>query len=102
MQTAVIEFARNVCGLAAADSTEFEAGSPYPVIYKLRDLLGVEELRRHQRLGGLPLPCWPTAAWRSRLTTQNASPSGTATRFEFNRAFEEAAHGKWAADHGTF
>ncbi|MCZ2156819.1 MAG: CTP synthase, partial [Bryobacterales bacterium] len=54
MQTAVIEFARNVCGLACADSTEFEPTTPFPVIYKLRDLLGVEELGGTMRLGAYP------------------------------------------------
>ncbi len=32
MQCAVIEFARNVCGLKGANSTEFDALTPYPVI----------------------------------------------------------------------
>ncbi|NDH08764.1 MAG: CTP synthase [Gammaproteobacteria bacterium] len=32
MQTAVIEFARHVAGLKAANSTEFDANSPYPVV----------------------------------------------------------------------
>ena len=39
MQCAVIEFARNVCGLANANSTEFDANAPHKVIYKLRDLM---------------------------------------------------------------
>ncbi|HKY29552.1 MAG TPA: CTP synthase, partial [Pyrinomonadaceae bacterium] len=38
MQTACIEFARNECGLKDADSTEFDPATPYPVIFKLRDL----------------------------------------------------------------
>jgi len=37
MQTMVIEFARNVCGLEKADSTEFDPATPYRVIYKLRE-----------------------------------------------------------------
>ena len=51
MQTACIEFARNVCGLKDADSTEFDAETPYPVIFKLRDLVDVEELGGTMRLG---------------------------------------------------
>src|SRR3954471_17449941 len=35
MQCMVIEYARNVCGLQNANSTEFDANTPYPVIYKL-------------------------------------------------------------------
>ncbi|MEO8097832.1 MAG: CTP synthase, partial [Acidobacteriota bacterium] len=44
MQTLVIEFARNVCGLEHANSTEFDPATPDRVIYKLRELKGVDEL----------------------------------------------------------
>jgi CTP synthase len=57
MQTACIEFARNVCNLKDADSTEFNPETPYPVIFKLRDLVGVDELGGTMRLG----------AWACRL-----------------------------------
>ena len=51
MQTACIEFARNVCGLRDADSTEFNEETPFPIIMKLRDLVNVEELGGTMRLG---------------------------------------------------
>jgi CTP synthase len=51
MQTATIEYARSVCGLTNADSTEFDEETPHPVIFKLRDLVGVEELGGTMRLG---------------------------------------------------
>ncbi|HEX8117833.1 MAG TPA: CTP synthase, partial [Pyrinomonadaceae bacterium] len=51
MQTAVIEYARSVCGLGGADSTEFDAETPHPVIFKLRDLANVEDLGGTMRLG---------------------------------------------------
>ncbi len=51
MQCAVIEGARNLCGLADADSTEFNESTEHRVIYKLRDLLGVEEMGGTMRLG---------------------------------------------------
>ena len=51
MQTACIEFARNVCGLRDADSTEFNENTPFPIIFKLRDLVDVEELGGTMRLG---------------------------------------------------
>src|SRR5207237_731462 len=54
MQTACIEFARNVCGLRDADSTEFDANTPYPIIFKLRDLVAVEEMGGTMRLGAWP------------------------------------------------
>ncbi len=54
MQCAVIEFARNICGLAGANSTEFDSNSPHKVIYKLRDLIGVDALGGTMRLGKYP------------------------------------------------
>ncbi len=57
MQTACIEFARSVCGLKDADSTEFNEETPFPIIFKLRDLVGVDELGGTMRLG----------AWDCRL-----------------------------------
>ena len=51
MQTACIEFARDVCGLRDADSTEFNEETPFPIIFKLRDLVDVDELGGTMRLG---------------------------------------------------
>jgi CTP synthase len=51
MQTACIEFARDVCGLRDADSTEFNEETPFPIIFKLRDLVNVDELGGTMRLG---------------------------------------------------
>ncbi|MGI9056439.1 MAG: CTP synthase, partial [Pyrinomonadaceae bacterium] len=51
MQTACIEFARNVVGLKDADSTEFNDETPFPIIFKLRDLIDVEEFGGTMRLG---------------------------------------------------
>jgi CTP synthase len=51
LQCAVIECARNLAGLSEADSTEFNEATPYKVIYKLRDLLGVDDLGGTMRLG---------------------------------------------------
>jgi CTP synthase len=50
-QWATVEFARNVCGLDGADSTEVDESAPHKVIYKLRDLLGVDDLGGTMRLG---------------------------------------------------
>jgi CTP synthase len=51
MQTACIEFARDVCGLRDADSTEFNEETPFPIIFKLRDLVDVDVLGGTMRLG---------------------------------------------------
>ena len=54
MQCATIEFARDVVGMVGANSTEFDDESPYKVIYKLRDLIGVDALGGTMRLGKYP------------------------------------------------
>jgi len=54
MQCATIEFARNVCGLVGANSTEFDDEALYKVIFKLRDLIGVDALGGTMRLGKYP------------------------------------------------
>jgi CTP synthase len=54
MQCMTIEFARNVCGIKDATSTEFDPETHEPLIYKLRDLLGVEEMGGTMRLGAYP------------------------------------------------
>lgn len=59
MQTACIEYARNVCDLKDADSTEFDLETPHPIIFKLRDLVGVEELGGTMRLGAWPCKLAP-------------------------------------------
>jgi CTP synthase len=54
MQCMTIEYARNVCGIKDATSSEFDADTEHAVIYMLRDLLGVEELGGTMRLGAYP------------------------------------------------
>jgi len=88
MQTAVIEFARNVCGLEGADSTEFEPATPYPVIYKLRDLLGVEELGGTMRLGAYEC-LLEDASFARAAYGQEVISERHRHRYEFNRAFED-------------
>jgi CTP synthase len=54
LQCAVIEAARTLCGMKGADSTEFDESASDRVIYKLRDLLGVDDLGGTMRLGAYP------------------------------------------------
>ncbi len=87
MQTACIEFARNVCGLREANSSEFDPATPHRVIYKLRELTGIDELGGTMRLG----------AWTCKLepNSQAAKAYGKTEiserhrhRYEFNREYE--------------
>lgn len=86
-QWAAVEFARNVCGLEAADSTECNEDTPHKVIYKLRDLLGVDELGGTMRLGSYP------CRLKNGTRTYNAYGKQAIAerhrhRYEFNREYE--------------
>ncbi|NLH17092.1 MAG: CTP synthase [Phycisphaerae bacterium] len=64
-QMAVIEFARHVCGLTKANSTEIEPSSPEPVIDILPEQKKIEGLGGNMRLGGRDVELKPdTLAWR--------------------------------------
>ncbi|EHQ92288.1 CTP synthase [Desulfosporosinus youngiae] len=54
MQTAIIEAARNLCGMAGANSTEFDADTPYPVIDILPEQKDIEDKGGTMRLGISP------------------------------------------------
>ena len=88
MQTMVIEYARNVCGLTGADSTEFEADPDHRVIYKLRELLGVEELGGTMRLGAYPCQLADNSFARAAYDVEVISERHR-HRFEFNRDYEK-------------
>lgn len=87
MQTMVIEFARNVCGLANANSTEFDPATPNRVIYKLRELLGVDELGGTMRLGAYDCDLATGSLARQAYGKPQVSERHR-HRFEFNREFE--------------
>src|SRR5207249_9939328 len=54
MQMAVVEFARNVCGLAGANSSEFDPNSPHPVIHLMESQRGIDSKGGTMRLGAYP------------------------------------------------
>ena len=89
LQCAVIEYARNVCGLSGADSSEFDEKCPDPVIYKLRDLLGVENLGGTMRLGSYTCRLAPDSfaleAYGEREIRERHRH-----RYEVNKAYADA------------
>ena len=54
MQLAAVEFARNVCGLTGAHSSELDPNTPYPIINLLADQENVVEMGGTLRLGSYP------------------------------------------------
>ncbi len=87
MQCATIEYARGACGLQRADSTEFDPGAPDRVIYKLRELLGVDEMVGTMRLGAWPCRLEPGSTAHRAYGTLEISERHR-HRYEFNREYE--------------
>src|SRR5712671_5082736 len=88
MQTACIEYARNVCGLEDANSSEFDQATPHRVIYKLRELRGVEELGGTMRLGAWPCKI-ETGTLAYKVYGQTEISERHRHRYEFNREYED-------------
>jgi CTP synthase len=87
MQTACVEYARNVCGLDGANSSEFDPATPHRVIYKLRELTGVEEMGGTMRLGAWPCMLQPDSL-AARAYGQTEISERHRHRYEFNREYE--------------
>ena len=87
MQTACIEFARNVCGLARANSGEFDPATPHRIIYKLRELTGVEEMGGTMRLGAWECVMEP-GSLAARAYGSTDIFERHRHRYEFNREYE--------------
>ncbi len=88
MQTACIEFARDVCGLENANSSEFDPATPHRIIYKLRELRGVEELGGTMRLGAWTCKLEPGSLAAKAYGTNEISERHR-HRYEFNREYEQ-------------
>ena len=93
-QWAVVEFARNVAGLSGADSTEVVENAPHKVIYKLRDLLGVDDLGGTMRLGSYACRLVPDSL-AFKLYGEEIIHERHRHRYEFNCLYE-----KQLIDHG--
>jgi CTP synthase len=93
-QWATVEYARHVCGLDGADSTEVDESAPHKVIYKLRDLLGVDELGGTMRLGQYACELAEGSRARAIYGTPLVHERHR-HRFEFNTLYEQplAQHG---------
>ena len=88
MQMAVVEFARHVCGLTGAHSSELDPKTPYPVIDLMPEQVGITAKGGTMRLGSYPC--------RLKEGTMAASIYGTLDiqerhrhRYEFNNDYRD-------------
>ena len=86
-QWATVEYARNVAGLADADSTECTPDTPAKVIYKLRDLLGVDDLGGTMRLGSYACDL-ASGSLAERVYDASTIHERHRHRYEFNCLYE--------------
>ena len=88
MQCATIEYARTVSHVENADSTEFDPGTPNRVIYKLRELLGVDEMGGTMRLGAWKCKLQP-GSFAAKAYGQLEISERHRHRYEFNCEYED-------------
>ncbi len=88
MQVMVTEFARNVCGMTGANSTEMDPETPYPVISLLEEQQGIVNKGGTMRLGGYPCLLTPGSlaahAYSGDLVVERHRH-----RLEFNNLYRE-------------
>ncbi len=100
MQVASIEFARNACGLAGANSTEFDPDTPHPVIALLQEQSNVTELGASMRLG-----CWPAlikpGTISHSLYGREEIVERHRHRYEFNMAYRQQMEDRGFVISGT-
>jgi CTP synthase len=87
MQIMVVEYARNVCGLTQADTVECDNATPHRVIYKLRELKGVDALGGTMRLGAYPCQLSEGSFAKAAYGTSEIRERHR-HRYEFNRDYE--------------
>ncbi|MGH7965775.1 MAG: CTP synthase [Candidatus Binatia bacterium] len=88
MQMAVIEFGRNLCGLAEANSSEVDPHTPHPVIALMDQQRAVVQKGGTMRLGAYPCVL-PDGSLASRLYGKKKVSERHRHRYEFNNAYRE-------------
>ena len=86
MQLAVIEYARSICGLKGANTTEVQKDCPHPVIDFMPDQRGVKDKGGTMRLGAYPCTLAPGSR-AAQLYRQEAISERHRHRYEFNNDY---------------
>ena len=88
MQLAAVEFARNVCGLTGAHSSELDPNTPYPIINLLPDQENVVEMGGTLRLGSYPCTLTEGSQAHKEYGEINITERHR-HRYEFNNFYRE-------------
>lgn len=88
MQLAAVEFARNVCGLTGAHSSELDPNTPYPIINLLPDQENVVEMGGTLRLGSYPCTLTECSQAHKEYGEINITERHR-HRYEFNNFYRE-------------
>jgi len=88
LQTAIISIARDTCGLDGANSTEFDATSPHPVIDLMPEQMGVTSKGATMRLGAYPCVLKPGSLAHRIYGTDRISERHR-HRYEVNNDYRE-------------
>ena len=89
MQMAAVEFARNVLGLAGANSTEFDDQSPHPIIYLMETQKEIEKKGGTMRLGAYPCVLQEDSL-ALKLYGRKKISERHRHRYEFNNSYRES------------
>ena len=100
MQVATIEFARNVCGIKGANSTEFDKNAAEPVISLLEEQRGVRNKGGSMRLGTWPTQIVPGTLAR-KIYRHDEVMERHRHRYEFNMKYRDRMTEKGFTISGT-
>ncbi len=89
LQCAVVEFARNVCGIPEANSVECDPDGPHPVIHIMETQKGIEDLGGTQRLGLYPCELTPGTNARAAYGDEDLVFERHRHRYEVNNAYRD-------------
>lgn len=101
MQCAVIEFARNVCGLKGANSTEFKPKTKFPVISLLKAQRHIKNLGGTMRLGSYPCRI-QRGAFAGKAYKKGLIYERHRHRYEFNNKYRDLLKGKGMVFSGIY
>lgn len=94
MQCAVMDFARGVCELSQANSSEFDEGTPHPVIHLMESQRAIRRKGGTMRLGAYPCKLKPDTLAAGCYGKQAETSERHRHRFEFNNAYREVMEEK--------